>query len=95
MPLGMNTPWGRADSCKNIGLGILSVTTSSHGGYFVPKELLCLVSKEHRDWAKKWSGSEQWYEEDCCWAAVAVSFPHLFPSHALPVAESILKKDLT
>jgi len=72
------TPWGDADSVTELGNGVLHVTTSSHGGIYVPRELLGRIPAEQRQWAKSWSGSEQWYEEDCCWAAVAVAFPELF-----------------
>jgi hypothetical protein len=73
-----DTPWGRADHTEDMGQGIMSVSTSSHGGIFVPLELLDKIPPEGRAFAKRWGGSEQWYEEDCAWAYVALAFPELF-----------------
>lgn len=76
-----DTPWGRADHVTSLGEdGIVSVSTPSHGGIYVPDDLLSSIPAKYRKWAKKWSGSENWYEEDCCWMAVAMAFPHLFPN---------------
>jgi len=87
-----NTPWGYADQCAHIGDGIYSVSTPSHGGYFVPDDLLHRIPSEQQAWAERWSGSRNWYEEDCCWAAVAGAFPTLFPPEALPMAMDILAR---
>jgi hypothetical protein len=73
------TPWGRADSIKAIGeSGIYFATTPSHGGFFVPTELLAAIPEAHQKRAAYWSGSRNWYEEDCEWASVVNAFPHLF-----------------
>lgn len=77
------TPWGMADHIQDIGLGILLVETPSHGGYYVPATQIGRMSQEAKDYAAKWSGSEQWYEEDCAWAYVALAFPELFLPDAL------------
>jgi uncharacterized protein DUF7007 len=90
----LRTPWGEADNVKRLsvdGGDILCVDTPSHGGYFVPDELLSQIPKEQRQWAAKWSQSENWYEEDCCWAAVALAFPSLFPDNALVYAADLVK----
>jgi hypothetical protein len=83
----MDTPWGRADHCENLGQGVMSVSTPSHGGIFVPVELLGNMSAAARADAKRWSGSEQWYEEDCCWAHVAVALPDRFTPEAVEAAK--------
>jgi hypothetical protein len=73
------TPWGDAQQRTPLGdKGIVSVSTASHGGIFVPDELLSSIPEKHKAWAASWSGSRNWYEEDCCWACVAVAFPDLF-----------------
>ncbi len=74
----MRTPWGQADSVVTLANGIRHVSTPSHGGYWVPAKLLPLIPPAYRAYAAKWSGSEQWYEEDCAWACVAVTFPDAF-----------------
>lgn len=75
----MRTPWGPSDSIEDLGEGIRFVTAPGHGGYYVPAPLLERIPKAHQEYAAKWSGSPQWYEEDVAWAAVVLAFPHLFP----------------
>ncbi len=87
-----STPWGHADHYENLGGGIFSVSTPSHGGLFVPDDMLHCIPAEQRAWAKKWSKSENWYEEDCCWAAVAVAFPDRFDVGNLALARQIVAK---
>ena len=84
---GSPTPWGPAQSADDIGEGIYHVTTAGHGGYYVPTPKLRAIPEHAQRYAAQWSGSRNWYEEDCAWAAVALAFPHLFPARALPVAE--------
>lgn len=83
----LDTPWGKADNYKNLGQGLFVVSTGSHGGYFVPECMLHNIPEHRRADAKQWSGSEQWYEEDCCWAHVAEAFPDCFPSEAVAAAK--------
>ena len=73
-----HTPWGAAHHATKLGRGIVCVSTASHGGLFVPAELLDQIPADRRADAKRWSGSEQWYEEDCCACYVIVAFPDLF-----------------
>jgi hypothetical protein len=87
-----NTPWGYADQSAHIGGGIYRVDTPSHGGYFVPDSMLHRIPLEQQEWAERWSQSRNWWEEDCCWAAVAVAFPELFPAEALPIARATLAR---
>lgn len=87
----MMTPWGRAQTHENIGRGIMHVTTAGHGGYFVPEYMLGSIPENRRNFAAAWSGSEQWYEEDCAWAAVALAFPDTFPPEAQESARRTLE----
>jgi hypothetical protein len=66
----MMTPWGKADYEREVGFGIICVETPSHGGYYVPGEQLHRIPLAHQARAQKWSGSRNWYEEDCEWASV-------------------------
>lgn len=87
----IETPWGISQTRKRYGtVGIEAVTTAGHGGFYVPANLVGSIPAHLRRWAARWSGSEQWYEEDCCWAAVAVTWPELFPAEALPHARRII-----
>lgn len=67
----MFTPWGKADSQSVIAPGIVEVTTASHGGIHLEAHL---NSQVHAAWRDKLG----WYEEDCEWAIVAVTFPEHF-----------------
>lgn len=89
LPTGRRTPWGAADHVEEISDGrvtIISVDTPSHGGYFVPKRHLAAIPAQHQAYAAKWSGSVQWYEEDCAWAAVVLAFPQLFSAEHVAAA---------
>jgi hypothetical protein len=87
----METPWGPTQHVSPLGAeGILEVSTPGHGGIFVPDHLLPRIPAGQRAWAKKWARSENWYEEDCCWACVAVAWPELFDADNLAVARRII-----
>ncbi len=84
-----NTPWGHAQNAQMIGAGVYSVETASHGGIFVTDEMLPAIPAAWRAYAKKWSQSENWFEEDCAWSAVAVTFPTMFSPDVVDRAHKI------
>lgn len=61
----MNTPWGQSQSVLEIVPGIVSASTSSHGGVHVSEELNNSIP-----YARNENG---WYEEDCEWSIVYVA----------------------
>lgn len=69
--MGMFTPWGAAQQQRQIAPGIVEVSTASHGGIHLNADLNARVHQAWRDAAG-------WYEEDCEWAIVAVTFPQHF-----------------
>ena len=83
----MRTPWGESDSVTVIADGIVSVTTPSHGGILLSTELHDQMPAEYR---KTFAGG-RWYEEDCDWAKVAVTFPEHFEPHAVNSAMKLLE----
>ena len=83
----MITPWGNADQTRNIGEGIVSVSTPSHGGYYVPARLYNRMPAELR--SNKYGGGT-WFEEDCEWALVALAFPRLFEPRQIQAAISTI-----
>ena len=87
----MYTPWGNADSIKNIGRGILSISTPGHGGYFVPVNERAKMPAA----ALKTFAGGGWYEEDCDWCLVALSFPDLFDEPAIAAAVKTCEDWLT
>ena len=70
-----NTPWGQSDYVKEIAPGIYDVSTPGHGGIYVSDEQLHRIPKEEQALAKGWSGSSNWYEEDCCALSVLKHIP--------------------
>lgn len=84
------TPWEESQQSRHLGRGIYSVSCAGHGGIFVPTSLLESIPIEGRNDAARWSGSENWYEEDCCWAWVAIAFPALFVTQHVDDAKATL-----
>ena len=85
----IHTPWGVAQTVTQVADGIVFYETASHGGYHVAADLLPAIDPRGRAYAAKWSGSEQWFEEDCAWSAIAIAFPVLFDSMAINTAYAI------
>ena len=83
------SPWGPVSEVRDIGNGVCVVSTPSHGGYYVPDDMLEHIPAKHRAIAASWSGDEHWYEEDCCWAYVCLVFQDLFPPEAMEHAEGM------
>lgn len=89
-----HTPWGYADYVNELSKDVVFYGTPSHGGFYVSPAALHYIPKEWQAYARKWSGSPHWYEEDCAWCAVALSFPELFTDHELNVARDLAEKYL-
>ena len=70
-----STPWGMAQSAKNFGVGIVLYGTASHGGFHVSSGLLRKMAEDMRGDAYAPLG---WFEEDCAWCLVVLSFPERF-----------------
>ena len=52
------SPWGCIDDVNDVGEGMVSVSTSSHGGLWVSPEANKLIPAKFRR-------VDRWYEEDC------------------------------
>lgn len=63
----LRTPWGQVQNTDKIIDGILSVSTSSHGGLKLDRKRNAKVPK----YLRRKGG---WYEEDCEWAIPYVVF---------------------
>lgn len=79
-PALQQTPWGPAQHGKEIAPGIWSVDTAGHGGFYLHEIRL---KQLHPAWKGfvGYSGSYQWFEEDCDWAIVALCFPDHFSDY--------------
>lgn len=85
----VSTPWGTSIDRAVYTDAIHFYSTPSHGGFRVTGAALDLIPPAWRAYAKRWGGSESWYEEDCAWAAVALTFPDLFEADEVAFARRI------
>ena len=92
MRTGMSSPWGIVQDVEVIAEGIVYVSTASHGGIWVASELLHRIKKEMQDYAAYWSGSSQWFEEDCAAQCVVVSFPEYFGAEQVESAWRVINR---
>lgn len=80
MNFSKRTPWGTADNIAPVGdQGIRFVSTPSHGGIFVPDELLAKMPEALKG-SNSYSGCGNWFEEDVEWAIPVLAFPEQFPA---------------
>jgi len=84
----MNTPWGCADHVAAIAPGIWHVTTPSHGGYRVSLPQLAAIPVAWRAASVNGQGMRGWFEEDCDWCMVTLTWPELFPPAAQKAAQA-------
>lgn len=80
----MITPWGKSQGKQVLVPGITFYDTPGHGGYYVSKAVRAVMPKEYVN-------ADGWYEEDCEWCKVALSFPHLFTPAIVDVARNVYK----
>lgn len=67
----MKTPWGESQTVEQIAEGIMQVTTARHGGIKLDRKRNAQVPA----YMRRPGG---WYEEDCEWSIVGVTFPEFF-----------------
>ena len=78
------TPWGWADTEHKAGPGVTFYTTPSHGGFYVEPRWNSKISSDLRN-------EDGWYEEDCEWAKVCLTFPDYFTADDLESAKRTLE----
>lgn len=75
----MQTPWGQSDCQYHVAGGIVSYSTPSHGGYHLSAaRQKQLHASAHVN--NSYNGPA-WWEEDCDWAVVFLSFPNEFQAY--------------
>lgn len=84
MKIPVSTPWGKPQSCNELAEGILSISTAGHGGFKLDRKHNAQVNA-------LWRKAGGWYEEDCEWAIVAITFPKLFNESQMQQAVYSLK----
>lgn len=84
----LDTPWGNPDGIRAMGRGVLLVSTASHGGIFVPDDLLHAMPAALKC---NFYGGGNWFEEDCEWALVCLAYPELFAAASWPCAAQTIQ----
>lgn len=79
-----STPWGTAQYANRYASGIISYGTAGHGGFH-------LSLTRNKQVHKAWRAIDGWYEEDCDWAIVAVTFPEAFHADIVEMAHACAK----
>lgn len=82
--VGSRSPWGTIDFVNNYAPGIDSVATPGHGGIKLDRKM---NNQVHTAWRQ----AGGWYEEDCEWAIVAITFPNVFEPEMVKQAHIIAK----
>ena len=84
IPGGLPTPWGPSQGGTVYAEGITSHSTAGHGGFE-------LSAERNREVHPVLRAAGGWYEEDECWAIVAITFQHLFTALERRHAEQTIK----
>jgi hypothetical protein len=79
-----STPWGVSQTSKKYAAGIISYSTANHGGFHLSQAR----QEDMQDCLRNENG---WYEEDCEWCKVVVSFPDIFKHEHLLSAWDTLR----
>ena len=77
------TPWGGADHVEQKAEGIWFASTPSHGGFWISPERLAAMPAKYRVCSLT---NNHWFEEDCAWCAVALTFPEAFSGDEIALA---------
>lgn len=79
-----NTPWGPAQDSKQHAVGIMEYSCAGHGGFHVTAKRLAQMPEYFRN-------KDGWYEEDCEYAMVVLSFPDVFTAEMSGFAKDSLR----
>lgn len=79
-----STPWGQAQGATRYARGVTSYDTARHGGFRLSPSRNERVPEYMRD-------PKGWYEEDCDWSIVAMTFPDLFTDLEREMAEKTFR----
>ena len=82
--MATSTPWGAAQDKQIYAPGIISYSTSSHGGFHLSKT-------RQKEMPAALVNPDGWYEEDCEWCKVVIGFSQYFETKKLSQAYDTLK----
>lgn len=82
--MAASTPWGSSQLATIYGPGVISHATAGHGGFHLSADRNRLVESALRK-------DSPWYEEDCEWAIVALTFPDFFTAYERKCADETIR----
>jgi hypothetical protein len=82
--ISASTPWGGSQMAVIYAEGVVAHMTAGHGGFHLSADRNARVHPLLRK-------DTPWYEEDCEWAIVAISFPDLFTGYERSTAEKTFR----
>lgn len=82
--MSASTPWGSSQMAVIYAEGVVAHSTAGHGGFHLSSNRNAKIHSLLRK-------DTPWYEEDCEWAIVALSFPDLFTAHERSLAEKTIR----
>ena len=82
--ISASTPWGGSQMAVIYAEGVVAHSTAGHGGFHLSADRNSNVHPLLRK-------DTRWYEEDCEWAIVALSFPDLFTGYERSLAEKTIR----
>ncbi|MBT9373426.1 hypothetical protein [Rhizobium sp. CSW-27] len=82
--MSTSTPWGASQMAVIYADGVVAHSTAGHGGFHLSADRNAKIHPLLRK-------DLPWYEEDCEWAIVALSFPELFTAHERAAAEKTIR----
>ncbi len=83
MTTGCHTPWGPAQTVTHHTDDVVSVTTASHGGFYVAHRVKQTWPDALRNIETFGDNGPLWYEEDLDAAIVVLAMPDLFDARAV------------
>ncbi len=82
--MSASTPWGGSQMAVIYAEGVVAHMTAGHGGFHLSADRNAKVHPLLRK-------DTPWYEEDCEWAIVAVTFPNLFTAYERLTAKRTIR----
>lgn len=82
--MAASTPWGGSQVAVIYADGVVAHSTAGHGGFHLSADRNAKIHPLLRK-------DTSWYEEDCQWAIVALSFPELFTGYERSTAEKTIR----
>ncbi len=90
-----HTPWGPSDHSETVARGIVFYSTSSHGAFHLSPTRVAQLPPSIKAEAQKKGfitpKNDAWFEQDCAYSLVVLSFPEHFNEKQLEAAHKSAK----